>query len=102
MLNLIGESVMLNGGKLIVNVLGNHLPEDNEGYNPCLEIMFDDNRIAWDWYCKGIRIKVSKSALQECESKGFKRVLFSDCQLTELSKEEVNKEVEEFTKKYSV
>lgn len=101
MLNLIGESVMLGGNKLVVNVLGNHLPKENEGYNPCLEIMFEDRETAWDWYCKGMRIKVSKSALKESDSKGFKKVLFTDCELTELSKDEIQREVDEYNRKYN-
>lgn len=96
MLNLVGESRILNGKTLIINVLGNHLPKDSKGYNPCLEIEFEDIHSAFDYYEKGLRIIVDENKLMESTHEGFKKVLSCDCEFTELTKEEVQNIVKEF------
>lgn len=96
MIDLIGESRMLNGNTLIVNVLGNHLPEENKGYNPCLEVEFDNHDSAWQWYCKEFKITVNEECLKDSPNKGFKKVDFKDCKFVEMTTEEVQSEVKKY------
>jgi hypothetical protein len=101
MQEFIGEARYLTGTELGVNVLGNHLPKDNPGWNPCIQLMFDSNEEAFKHYCKGYKITVEKDRVRPSEKHtGFVVINAKDCTMTELTHEEVVDLVKEYKIKY--
>lgn len=92
----IGETRAGTGDILLVNVLGNHLSVSDLKYNPCLEMVFEDEKEQWDHYCKAFKITILKSKIEKSSHNGFLRVNFKDCILKELTKEEVEELVRNY------
>lgn len=84
MIELKGSAMMIEDNSVIVVLIDTGGSVLFKGFNPCLEIEFEDKCKAQEWFSKIIRIKLEEDDLIDTNIVNRKLIEFNKCTLEEV------------------